>query len=253
MENLMKICLSFDDGRSDAFEAYKILKKYNLRASFHITTGFIDNSYISDSFGQGRRPLKIDEISEMYKNDMDISSHGDKHVMENNDFLVSYSKLFNWCKIKNNNETIGFSVPNSLYDDNRLSEFVLNNKNKLSYIRVGRHPNCYSIISKMNYVLYHIFHLHLFFRIFNKHNLIKAEDVNRYNLFSLVIKKDTRVRDIIRLIDENKNRDKVLVLMFHSIVEHPMDEWEYSIEDFSKLCEYLRKHVKVKTLKELVE
>ena len=41
----MRIVFSFDDGRSDAYDAYKMMAKYELRGRFHITTGFIDGTY----------------------------------------------------------------------------------------------------------------------------------------------------------------------------------------------------------------
>ena len=245
---IMKVSFSFDDGRSDQYEAYKILKKYNFKGSFHVTTGFIDGTYKTDNFGIKRKPLAINQLIEMNRDGMDISSHGDKHVMDTSDFIVSYNKLRKWGLESNK---IGFSVPNSAYDDKSLKSFYGNNKDLLSYIRVGRSRDCFSFKSKICYVLYHFFHLQIFFNAFNKYNLIN--ELNKESIVSLVVKKDSKVKNIKSFITHNKAKETVLVLMFHSIVKRPSNKWEYSLEEFEDLCLFLKNNtIDVLTLQELV-
>ncbi len=245
----MEVCLSFDDGRIDAYDAYQVLKKYKLKASFHITTGFIDGSFKTDSFGIERKPLTMNQLVEMFEGDMDISSHGDRHVMENADFVTSLSKLKKWSLVRG--EKVGFSVPNSDYKPDELSKFISSNSDHLSYVRVGRSPKCYSFLSKVNYVLYHTFHLFSSYESFNKHNLINRNELNLDCLYSLVVKCDTKAKHLITFIDRHKTEDVVLIIMLHSIVGNPQNGWEFSLDDFTKLVEYLSSNVNVVTLKEL--
>ena len=42
----MKIVFSFDDGRIDFIDSSRILSKYGLVGTFHITTGFVDGSFV---------------------------------------------------------------------------------------------------------------------------------------------------------------------------------------------------------------
>lgn len=247
----MRIILSFDDGRYDAYDAYKILFEYKLKASFHITTGFIDESFITDCFGINRKHLSINQLNEMYSNGMDISSHGDKHITNTTDFITSINKFKQWRIIKNK---YGFSVPNSNYTEGLLEQFIKDNINYIKYVRVGRSDKCYTLLSKIHYVLYKIFKNQYSYNQFNKHNLI--DNINKYKINSLVIKDYVKVKNLINFIDKYKNSDSTLVIMFHSIVDNPINQWEWSTSNFTKLCEYLNKEkstIQVLTLEELTQ
>lgn len=243
----MRVCLSFDDGRKDAYEAFKILKEHNLTASFHITTGFIDGSFKTDSFGKNREPLLLDELVEMHKYGMDISSHGDRHVMHSEDFQTSLNKLSKWKLVEGNE--VGFSVPNSEYTEEELNNFISSNKNNLSYLRIGRSNKCYTLYSKIHYVIYHILHNQFSYDEFNKHNLMYSLD--KYRLNALVIKKDTKVKNLINFINKYKDKDCTLIIMFHSIIDKPINKWEYSAKSFVELVKFLSKNIEVLTLTEL--
>lgn len=243
----MIIAFSFDDGRDDAYDAFQILKKYGLTGSFHVVTGFIDGSFITDAFGIGRKSLTPDQLFEMSQNGMDISSHGDRHIMEYNDFQTSFRKISKICAKES---CVGFSVPNSDYSKDELLSFVSKNGSSLSYIRVGRSKKCYSLRMKINYALYHIFHFQSAFNLFNKNNILT--NVEKFEMNSLVVLSDTRSKNLIKFIERNKNTDATLILMFHSIVDSPTNKWEYSKDEFIKVCSYVSNNCVVKTLKEIV-
>ena len=231
--NKMKIVLSFDDGRIDFANTALILKKHNLHGSFHITTGFIDGTFNTDAFGKNRKPLTVEQIIEMYQNGMEISSHGDKHVMETSDYQTSIAKLKQWGVAQG--ESVGFSIPNSKYSDEELQNF--NNENLPLYIRAGRSPKCYTLKSKINYLLYKLFKTQKSYNRFNIHNMNSG--INSFPLYSIVIAKHIRAKNVISFIESFKNQNVVLVLMFHSVVERPTNKWEYAICDFEKICTYL--------------
>ena len=244
----MIVSLSFDDGRSDSYEAYQILKSYKLKATFHITSGFIDGTYSTNNFGINRKPLTIDQIKEMNINGMEISSHGDKHVMESDDFKKSYKKICEWTV---QNEGIGFSVPNSSYSNESLENFIKQNKKCISFVRVGRDERCYSLFSKVCYLLESITHFQCFYNSFNKFNLMTT--VNPYKIVSLIVTKRTKPRNLISFIKKYNHSNTRLVLMFHSIVESPKNKWEYSTKNFNRICEFLSKNIDVKTTGSLVK
>ena len=147
----MRVIFSFDDGRADSINASRILAKHSLVGTFHITTGFVDGSFQTNTFGVGREPLTIEQLIELKKEGMEISSHGDNHIMETEDFNNSFKKLKNWGLIKN--DKVGFSIPNSRYTKEALDSFLKENEKTLYYVRGGRSPKCYSFISKVNYLL----------------------------------------------------------------------------------------------------
>lgn len=245
----MDIVFSFDDGRIDAFDSSKILAKYHLVGTFHITTGFIDGSFVTNAFGANRMPLSPTMILDMHRLGMEISSHGDSHILDSNDFLVSSRKLNDYT---HENNIYGFSVPNSAYNDSALSEFISNTGDMLKYVRVGRNKKCYSFYNKVRYFLYHKFHFFGCFKRFNEFNLIYS--VNCFELFSLVVKNDTKIEHIIKFLKGLKDQDCSLIFMFHSIVDKPQDPWEYSLHDFEKLCSFIEKEkINVLTMDEMVK
>lgn len=244
----MTIVFSFDDGRSDAFEAAIILSKYNLVGSFHVTTGFVDGTLMTDAFGIHRKPLTIEQLLEMKNKGMEISSHGDRHIMDDEDFAISFNKLQKFGLIGNN---VGFSVPNSSFTEKELTKFITQNKEKLSYVRVGRSEKCYSFHSKIHYVLYHIFHNQFSYDTFNKYNVIHNFD--KFKINSAVVLDDSKARNIIKFINKHKDDEATLVLMFHSIVDNPTNKWEYSKSEFIKICNYVSNNCVTKTLKEVAD
>ena len=228
----MKVVFSFDDGRSDSFEAAQILYKYGLVGTFHIVTGFIDGKFSTDAFGKGRKSLSVEELLEMRQMGMEISSHGDKHIMDSKDFDISVKKMINWKLIFDSK--VGFSIPNSNYTETQLIDFVANCGDSLLYVRAGRSPKCYSFISKVCYVLYKITKGQIFYNKFNKFNLNESLDTTP--MFSAVVKNGIRPKSILKFIDKYSSLDKTLILMFHSIVDKPTDKWEYSKKNFDIIC-----------------
>lgn len=228
----MNVIFSFDDGRSDALDAAKILHSYGLVGTFHVTTGFIDGTFNTIVFGKNRKSINIDELAQMKKLGMEISSHGDKHILDYNDFKTSLDKLNNWRLI--DGSKAGFSIPNSEYDLNQLNEFLSKCGESLLYVRGGRSPKCYTFLSKINYVLYQITKLQFFYNKFNKFNL---NDSSKNNLlFSVVVKKNIKPNNVLKFINKYCYTDKTLVLMFHSIVDKATNKWEYSTKKFKIIC-----------------
>lgn len=227
----MRICFSFDDGRSDSYLASLILNEYSLKGTFHITTGFIDGTYITDEFGTNMSPLSILQIKEMLSKGMEISSHGDKHITNSIDFKISSRKISEWTGL----DKVGFSVPNSKGSKTELLNFINDNKNHLLYLRSGRNLKCYSFSSKFFYFCYHyLIRLQFFYNHFNKHNLMF--DIDKTLLYSVVITRDIKLTSVTRFIKKYSHSDYTLILMFHSICEKPTNKWEWDIGSFRKLC-----------------
>ncbi len=249
---MITVCLSFDDGRIDSYSiAFALLSQCGLKASFHITTGFIDGTFKQECFGLGRKPVTIDNLLEMNGAGMDISSHGNSHIMEKSDYYSSVEKLKKWGIDK---DKYGFSVPNSRYNKKELDSFLNETKDTLKYVRVGRSPKCKTFLNKIMFFLYRHFHWYWCFNYFNKNNVIHTFD--RFKIVSLVVKKQTRFKDLSRFINSHKNDNCFLVIMLHSIVERPSNDWEWCRNSFSELCSFLHsdiENIKVATLEEVVD
>lgn len=239
------ISLSFDDGREDTYRvAFKIMKKYGLKGTIHVTTGYIDETWTEKNWKTAKGPISIEQLKEMKEDNFEISSHGDKHIAENNDLSVSIEKLKHWGLI---NENVGFSVPTSQLKDKReFSKYL--ERNKVSYMRGGRSPLCYSLKSKVIYVLYKLTKIQLFYDLFNRHNCMSIGEnciENKYDLFSVVIRYEDNPSRVVRFIESNINKGKWIILMMHSIQEknednYGKDAWCWEANKFEKLCKELK-------------
>lgn len=234
---MIDVYITFDDGRSDNLDAFKIMKDSGIVGTLFVTCDFVENPSNYNCFGNNRVSLKKNDLQSIIAYGNEIASHGFHHQMSTSDFRksVDYLKSNGLC-----NGLIGFSVPNSNFSTKELNRFIFENKDFLKYVRIGRNKQCYTISSKIQYCLYHIFGFQWCFDRFNSCNLIYSKELFHVN--STVIKKDTRLSSLIRFIDKYSSLDCSLVLMFHSIVEKPSDPWEWSTSDFEKLCIFLSKH-----------
>lgn len=61
-----RVFITFDDGRKDNFaNAFLTLKGADLKATFFVTTGFVDKTFVTNDFGEGRAPLSVEELQMM--------------------------------------------------------------------------------------------------------------------------------------------------------------------------------------------
>ena len=254
------VTLSFDDGREDTYRnAYMIMKKYNLVGTIHVTTGYVDASYTNCAWKSAKGAVSVQELLEMKNAGFEISSHGDKHISEKEDFEISRRKLQQWGLV---NEDLGFSIPNSDLSGKEKAEFIKFAKtNDIRYIRGGRDKRSHSLFSKICFLLYRFLSIQYFYNRFNKFNSIDLQDtlLNKYELPSVVVRREDNPRMIINYIREKANRGKWIILMLHSIKhesENPeQDVWCWDTNKFEMLCSKLRelqdeREIEIKTILE---
>lgn len=237
----MKLIFTFDDGRIDSYEASQILKKHEICGSFFVVTGFVDGSFKTTVFGDSRKPLTREMLLKMKNDGHEIASHGDKHLTDCDDFETSYHKLREW---KLCDQKVGFSVPNSKASFSELVSFYSIEKNRISYIRTGRNERCYTFLNKVRYVLFRLLKFQFLFNHFNKPNLI-FNSTETYFFNSIVVKRGTKSKSVIKFLKKYSSLDCTLILMFHSVVDKPVDVWEYSKDDFEAICEYASQDKKI--------
>ncbi len=82
------IDITFDDGYANNFEnAFPLLKKYNMTATFFLATDFLDGKIKSEALGGDNfkeRPLTWDEVRTMNKEGMRFGSHSLSHSLLSN-------------------------------------------------------------------------------------------------------------------------------------------------------------------------
>ena len=236
------VSLSFDDGRKDTYDyAYRILRKYDLNATVHVITGYVDHTWNPSYLASSYAPCSRSDLKEMSKHGIEISAHGDTHTTDYNDLKKCISKLEKWRLVNGN---CGFAVPFS--NEKGLIDSTFNKycKDNIKYIRVGKNLEELSFIKKCEYLLYQITKIDIFYKLYNRININKFSNMNKMHLTSIGIKKNDKLSSIKKLITSNINKDNYIILMFHSIQPkencyYNKDVWVWDEEKFDLLCKYL--------------
>lgn len=239
------ITLTFDDGRYDNYQyAFPILKKYGINATLFCTSGYIDGTWSSiEGWKSAEKPITVEQLNELQKNGWEIALHGDKHVAKVDDLKENILKLEKWGFVR---EKYGFSLPNSSVDDSEIHRIICSDYGKrIDYIRRGRRTNTSSIKSKVLYVLYSLLKFQWAYTAFNQQNVSTMRYLDRYNLPSVVIKKDDEPRMILSFIEKLPDNTH-MIFMFHSVLpkDNPFygrDSWCWSTYKLEKLCAGLLK------------
>lgn len=239
--NKLRISLSFDDGRSDNYyNVLKIINKYNLNATIHVISGYIDGSY-AKGIASSPGACTIEQLRIMGKNGFEISLHGDQHTTSVEDYNNCIQKMSTWGLL---NDNYGFSIPYS--DEKKIDDnFLENIKNTNTvYIRSGKNNKKITNKHKVYYLLSNIFSSAYFFYKYNSINIIDYANLNPYLLNSIVVKKNTTLRMLKYLINKNIDSDKWIIFMFHSVLDkndnlYKESEWAWSLDRFEELCIYL--------------
>lgn len=254
------IILTFDDGRIDNYTvAYPIMKKYGVKATIYITTGFVDGTWKEYDWSSARGAMSGENVKEMYDDGFEIALHGDKHITDIDDFSVALKKIE---KITGDVCPIGFSLPNSEASADEVEALKNAYKEKLTYVRGGRRCNTGSMINRILYILYTVTKSNLAFKLFNKKNIISQDE--KKNIFNkqiptVVVKKGDTAEQLISLFNSMKD-NSACVLMLHSILDkndeyYGKDSWCWDVESFEKLISFLSssENFNVKCLKTLWE
>jgi hypothetical protein len=242
------IILSFDDGRKDNFEIVRpLLEKYGFTASFHIVTGFADGTAKAKF-----ETMSIDNVKELAQNGFDISSHGDKHINEENDLRTGLQKLKFWGIDR---EPLIFSSPDSeIYEGNIRKYIDMLQNNRIEYVRSG-------VQIRRNgwwYVCMYVLQLYTkskwLYYFLNKSNIMKNDNVLNYNgihiIKSVAVRKQNTAGQLIYMIKKLQSGDAVC-FMFHSILPEKDitdDDWAFELEKFEVFLNQLKNDMQVKVL-----
>jgi len=242
------IILSFDDGRKDNYEyAYKLMLKYGVKASMHISTKFIaenDPDYIS-----------LEEALEMNKAGFDFSSHGHEHVNEKHDLAQSLVCLKDWGLI--DGENIVFCSPGcKIYEKNFPQYREMLDSNGVEHVRTGVSIRRNGFFYIVLYWCQKIFKSKRIFYLRNKNNLHKINEPE-YFIKSVTIKFDNSIKDLEYFINKMQDGD-VAVFMFHSIMPERKiknkNTWSFSVEKFEAFLQFIteKKDIEILTIKEYI-
>lgn len=86
------ISLSFDDGRDDNFSiVLPILEKYGIKATFNITTGYIDGEL--KNMPSPRSAMTWEQVNIIREKGHEIAGHGHMHLNTTDDITMGAKLL----------------------------------------------------------------------------------------------------------------------------------------------------------------
>jgi len=241
------ISLSFDDGREDLYRnAFPIMQKYGLVSTAHVTTGFIDGTFKPLTWRSCTGAATVEQLLKMKSCGHEISSHGDRHITDIDDFDISVRKLVAMNLAESD---VGFAVPHSNTRGAGFGDFVNHLKShERIYVRGGERKSTLSFFDRAFIKLATILDKRLgsnwCFRMLNWDKAMDLDkEVPRYLLPSVLVHSYDEPRKLIGFI-ESLPDNVWLIIMLHSILNldephYGADLWCWSTDKFEKFCEYL--------------
>lgn len=240
-----RVILSFDDGRKDNIDvAEKVLKKYELKATFNITTGYLDDT-IRGSERPCRNPaLTINDVMELNKNELfEIAGHGQNHLNDVEDWQEGIEKLKQWLGEHWGEQGIGVASPHcGITEQSIMEKSEIIKSNNIAYVRIGL-KNQNSLIQKIVSKLAILTHSNVMFYASIKKSLQVVG--TSMCVYSIPVLHNLTVEQIKYAIMKAETQKLDCVFMFHSIVlskdQYYSDLWSWDAEKFDELCKWLKR------------
>lgn len=255
------VSITFDDGRADNYEiAYPIMAKNGFSGTIYCTTGYIDGTWKKpEDWKSTEIAITVDGLKKIRNAGWELGLHGDKHTTEVNDMRIALKKFREWGI---DSSPVGFSMPNSRIDGERLNSFISTYYGKeVLYIRKGRKNNTRSLSSRIMFACYSYLGIQTAYNIFNKHNVIDPQNIDPKNIFSVVIRNNDKPQMIVKFLKQLPD-ETWTVLMLHSILPqtnhlYGTDPWNWSRDRFEVLCWELKrlvddKRIEIRTVADMV-
>ena len=243
-----KICLSFDDARLDNYTiVYPILKKYGLRATLNVTTGYVMGEPEAQGAAEGFAPMTTEQLLELHRSGVfEIAAHGHFHHNNQADIAKGVKTLAQWMGDEWFSEGIGFASPrNHMGEERYIAEKAFFESQNVVYVR--GHRRLYDFSSRLRNLLLGVFVVNENWYSWHT-GLTCMQDPTKRSFFrSLRTTFNTPLKLWKRFVDTAAQKGKTCVFMIHSVLR-PGDEnygtrYTYDAEKFEELCKYLREMV----------
>lgn len=250
------IILSFDDGREDQFRIAQYLQEHELPAVFNITTGYLrgDCSKLTKI-----SPMSVEDVRWIAgQREFEIAGHGDLHENTVRDLAKGRENLLKLLRHENRYmkkeyksaekgvlNHPGFASPGS-----KMSPaFVRRHEQQIrklgySYVRTGSAVRTLRVFRLICRKIGRVVHLPFLFKIAYEESLVDRDE--KFCFTSIPIMADTTLRETETIIDLAIHRNKLCVLMFHSVFSEGEigynELWTWDQKKFERLVHYLREH-----------
>ena len=241
-----RVVLSFDDGRGDNYRiAVEELLPRNLKATFNITTGYINGNISEKDAPCENPPLTVGDVQELGKyEEFEIAGHGHKHLNTLEDWKKGIDVLTDWLGNKwKKDDCIGIASPHSGMSTEavRMLQNELDDM-KIKYVRIGLSNQKELLQRIINKLAGKLKSKQLFYWANKKSIRTIGNDLVVY---SIPVLHTHTIEQIIYTIEKAISKKQDVVLMFHSILKKGEEfydsMWTWDYEKFVQLCDYLVK------------
>lgn len=232
---MKKIIFSFDDALLDFYtNVFPILKKYGVKATLNVITGFSDKTVPSDY-----RCCSIEQLKEMSDYGIEIANHSDDHVFPEplEGYDLAQKKLQKWFP---DIQVCGVATPFTQQVPTGFFEWCIDNG--IKYVRLG---DCAPTRKIQRFIIKSQLISHRRIYCINNSHYSKKNKVKVIYSFPIMANKSAdEYKSIIELCSFNPR----VTLMFHSLVksgdkcnecQYPEGAW--TINKFEELVEWILK------------
>lgn len=251
------VCFSFDDGRKDNRNAADTLLKYDLPATFNISTGYVDGTCPEELRPSASRALSVEDVKWIgCQPSFEIALHGNNHQNSVADIAEGRRKLIAWLNLDEDAE-FGFASPGSGFDYGVIhQEPGASLFSKITYIRLGLRLKTRKRFRSLARKASRVIHDPLLYSFAYRETFLDRED--RREFYAVPVMGDISFAQIRGLIRSCSRNNKAVVLMLHSIDAELGDQWSWSMKKFEKTCQLLyrlreQKQIRVLTVQSLYE
>lgn len=230
---MKKIIFSFDDGLLDFYEnVFPVLKKYKIKATLNVITGFTDKTVKTNY-----NCCSVSQLQEMLEYGIELTNHSNDHLFPEslNGYDKAQKKLRGWfpeCKIS------GVVTPYTQAVPDNFSKWC--KLNKIKYVRLGETEHLNSIqrfLTKTRIISRFRFYCH------NNSHYSKNKGIVVVNSFPVFENKS--VDYYARIISLCHLRPNI-TLFFHSIVKDETEigkciypETAWTVSKFEELIKWI--------------
>ncbi|MCM1216732.1 MAG: polysaccharide deacetylase family protein [Lachnospiraceae bacterium] len=244
---MVRLVLSFDDGRWDAYRVHKdILKPLGMPFTLNITTGYIDSTIAESDKPCGVQPLSEKEVMELAQSPLvEIAGHGHRHDNDIQNLLTGIEEIRNRY-MHEPDMSLGMASPSSAFDRGNMVQAVeVFKKNGILYMALGDRKQVFTFFRRCVRRINRMIHVPWLYYWINKVSVLDREDT--FWLYRVPVLRDNRLKEVRYFIERlMESGDSVsCILMFHSILKRgeafyeDLFSWDY--DDFKNLCEWLSK------------
>ena len=236
------ISLSFDDGRIDNYTIVRpLLKRYNLPATFNITTAFV-NGEAEKGWLAPHAPMNAEQVRALFSEPLfEIAGHGYWHENTQTDIVDGLDGLLRLLDAPMLTPSgNGFASPGTGLTPEawRAMQPAL----QQAHVRYARLSLCYRSHARLKTLARkaaRLLHLPRLYAYAYGDTLMGEPEGGIVR--SVPVLSSIRVGELMALVSKAVREEKACVLMFHSIVprEEMKDNWDYELSQFEDFCRRL--------------